>query len=165
MLLTASENLPESLQLVSNCLEARDSQVNATGGSVAFVRFAGHDKLYLEASRPTVVPVQLDKALSCHQTYALVEACLDSALPEGVEVSPISCVFYDVDIDTHQIVLSNCSTYTAQLQNGVVVVQLTPVVVTESISQIETTNRLALSLDLSSIDFSRHDQEQLNNLV
>ena len=43
--------------------------------------------------------------------------------------------------------------------------QLTPVVVTDSICQMENKNDPVPSLDLSSTAFSSHDQEQLNNSV
>ncbi|KAK3741817.1 hypothetical protein RRG08_018517 [Elysia crispata] len=164
-LLKASGSLPESLQLVANCLKARDSQLTATGGSLAFIRIVGQEKLCLEANKTIVTPVQLDRAMSYHKTHALIEPCLHSVLPEGVDVSPSLCVYNNGDIDIHEIVLSNCSTNTVQIKNGAVVAQLTPVVVTDSICQMENMNDSVPSLDLSSTAFSSHDQEQLNNLV
>ena len=80
-------------------------------------------------------------------------------------MSPSLCVHNNGDIDIHEIVLSNCSTNTVQIKNGAVVAQLTPVVVTDSIYQMENMNDPVPSLDLSSTAFSSHDQEQLNNLV
>ncbi|KAK3734962.1 hypothetical protein RRG08_038985 [Elysia crispata] len=105
------------------------------------------------------IPVQLDRALSYHKTHALIEPCLDSVLPEGVDV------YNNGDIDIHEIVLSNCFTNTVQIKNAAVVAQLTPVVVTDSICQMENMNDPVPSLDLSSTAFLSHDQEQLNNLV
>ena len=164
-LLKASGSLPESLQLVANCLKARDSKLTATGGSLAFIRIVGQEKLCLEANKTIVIPVQLDRAMSYHKTHALIEPCLDSVLPEGVDVSLSLCVYNNGDIDIHEIVLSNCSTNTVQIKNGAVVAQLTPVVVTDSICQMENMNDPVPSVDLISTAFSSHDQEQLNNLV
>ena len=157
--LKASSSLPESLQLVANCLKARDSQSTATGGSLAFIRIVGQEKLFLQANTSVDIPVQLDRALSYHKTHALIEPCLDSVLPEGVDV------YNNGDIDIHEIVLSNCFTNTVQIKNAAVVAQLTPVVVTDSICQMENMNDPVPSLDLSSTAFLSHDQEQLNNLV
>ena len=103
-LLKASGSLPESLQLVANCLKARGSQLTATGGSLAFIRIVGREKLCLEANKTIVIPVQLDRAMSYHKTHALIEPCLDSVLPEGVDVSPSLCVYNNGDIDIHEIV-------------------------------------------------------------
>ena len=80
-------------------------------------------------------------------------------------MSPSLCLYNNGDIDIQEIVLSNCSTNTVQIKNGALVAQLTPVVVTDSICQMENMNDPAPSLDLSSTAFSSHDQEQLNNLV
>ena len=56
-LLKASGSLPESLQLVANCLKARDSLLTATGGSLDFIRIVGQEKLCLEANKSIVIPV------------------------------------------------------------------------------------------------------------
>ena len=137
--------------------------MTATGGSLAFIRIVGQEKLCLEANKSILIPVQLDKALPYHKAHALVEPYLDSVLPEGVDVSPNLCVYNNGDIDIHEIVLSNCSTNTVQIKNGAVVAQLTPVMVTDSICQIENKNDPAS--DLRSTAFSSNDREQLNNLV
>ena len=136
--LKASGGLPESLQLVANCLKARDSRLTAKGGSLAFIRIVGQEKLCLEANKSIVIPVQL--ALPYYKTHALVEpyiVFLDFVLPEGVDVSPSLCVYNNGDIDIHEIVLSNCSTNTVQIKNGAVVAQLTPVMVTDSIIYVK----------------------------
>ena len=111
--------------------------MTATGGSLAFIRIVGQEKLCLEANKSIVIPVQLDKALPHHKAHALVEPYLDSVLPEGVDVSPNLCVYNNGDIDIHEIVLSNCSTNTVQIKNGAVVAQLTPVMVTDSIIYVK----------------------------
>ena len=82
-----------------------------------------------------------------------------------MDVSPSLDAYIDGDIDTHEIVLSSCSTNNVQLQNAVVVGELTPVVVTDSICQMENMNGPDPRLDLSFTAFSSHDQEELNNLM
>ena len=44
-LLKASGSLPEFLQLVANCLKVRDSQLTATGGSIALIRIVGQENI------------------------------------------------------------------------------------------------------------------------
>ena len=164
-LLPASGKIPEPLRLVAQCLKARDAELAAAGGSLAFIQLAGQGPVCLEANRSVAVPVRLDRALPYHQTHALVESSMDSVLPDGIEVSPSLCVYSRGRMDTSEIVLSNCSDSAVRLEAGALVAQLTPVVVTNSIPLNHKQTDSAITPDLTSSALQNHHQEKLRNLV
>ncbi|GFR77250.1 Pol polyprotein [Elysia marginata] len=164
-LLPASGEMPEPLQVVAECLKARDNQLSAAGGSLAFVQLAAKGPLCLKANTSVAVPVRLDRPMPYHQTHAIVEPCVDSVLPAGVEVAPGLCVYDGRNIDSSEVVLNNCSSSTVRLEVGALVAKLSPVIVTGDAPQGDELSDSITSPDFGATAFSSHNQELLRNLV